>query len=148
MADEQDLFERIWYGQRDGRLDLGVDLTVANKPSSPVFSRSDNLLPWLALVCLVLVGWRLGGWVAALAVAASMIILIATTINFAVMRRLRLRAVDYAMSGAKGFDELWALGALSLRLNGEEASEIQGPDDDWRRFATQRLPKTQAERER
>ena len=148
MADEQDLFERIWYGQRDGRIDLGVDLTIVNKPSSPVFSRSDNLLPWLALICLVAVGWRLGGWVAALAVAASMIILIATTINFAVMRRLRLRAVDYAMSGTKGFDELWSLGALSLRMAGEDASEIQGPDDDWRQFANQRLPKTQAERER
>ena len=148
MADEQDLFERIWYGERDGRLDLGVDLKILNKPGSPVFSRSDTLLPWLAMICLTIVGWRLGGWVGALAAAGAMIVLIATTINFAVMRRLRLRALDYALSGLSGFDRLWAMGALSLRLRGEPESEIRGPDDDWRGFAQARLPKTRAERGR
>lgn len=146
MADEQDLFERIWYGQRDGRIDLGVDLQLLNKPGSPVFSRSDTLLPWVALICLTIVGWRLGGWVGALAAGCSTVILIATTINFAVMRRLRKRTLEYALSGVKGFEDLWARGALSLRMAGEAASEVRGPDGDWRAFADRRLPKTQAER--
>jgi hypothetical protein len=147
MVDDQDLFERIWYAERDRKVDLGADLKLLNKPNSPVFSRSDNLLPWVALICLVVVGWRLAGWVGALASAASMIILMATSINLAVMGRLRKRSLAYALSGRKGFDELWAAGALSIRLKHDDASEIKGPEEDWRAFARQRLPKTKAERD-
>lgn len=148
MTDSQDLFERIWYGQRDGRVDFGVELKLLNKPGSPVFSRSDNLLPWVALICLGIVGWRLGGWVGAAVVVASMLILIATTINFAVMRRLRQRTIEYALSGRSGFDDLWSHGALSILLHGEPDSEVRGPDGDWQTFAETRLPKTVAERGR
>lgn len=146
MADEQDLFERVWYGERDGRIDLGVDLKRLNKPNSPVFSHVDHLLPWAALICLAIAGWRLGGWVGAFAAAASMLVLILTTINWAVMDRLRKRTVAHAMSGRSGFDELWALGGLSIRIKGEATSEVKGPDGDWRAFARSRLPKTAAER--
>lgn len=148
MADEQDLFERIWYAERDKRIELGVDLKLLNRPRSPVFSRSDNLLPWVALICLGAVGWRLGGWIGVAAAVGGMVILMATTINFAVMRRLRMRSLDYALSGVRGFDDLWALGALSVRIAGEEAGEVLSPDGDWRLFASQRLPKTKAERGR
>ncbi len=147
MDDAQDLYERIWYGERDGRIDFGLDLKMLTKQGSPVFSHADNLLPWIALICLTLVGWRLGGWVGALTAAASMIILIATSINFAVMRRLRKRSLEYAMSGRAAFDELWAHGAVSVRLKGQADTEIKGPEGDWRAFARQRLPKTKAERQ-
>ena len=146
MADEQDLFERIWYAERDGRIELGIDLKRLNRPDSPVFSRRDMLLPWVALVCIVVVGWRMGGWLGAGTAAAAMLILMATTINFAVMRRLRQRAHAYALSGLAGFDDLWGYGALSVRLKDDAASEIEGPEDDWRGFARVRLPKTNAER--
>lgn len=148
MADEQDLFERVWYAERDGRIDLGFELKLLNKPGSPVFSIADIMLPWVATLCLAVVGWRLGGWVGAGVAIASMIILIATTINFAVMRRLRRRALDYALSGRRGFDDLWRMGALSVRLKDQPASEIRGPEGDWRGFASSRLPKTRAERGR
>lgn len=147
MADDQDLYERVWYAERDGKIDLGVDLKALNKPESPVFSRSDHLLPWLALICVTIVGWQLGGWVAGLAAAASMVILIATTINLAVMDRLRKRALKYALSGRAAFDELWGMGGLSLRVKDEPQSEVCGPVDDWRGFARARLKKTKAERE-
>jgi len=148
MTDPQDLFERIWYGHRDGRIDFGVELKLLNKPGSPVFSRSDNLLPLVALICLGIVGWRLGGWVGAAAAVAAMTIMIATTINFAVMRRLRQRTIDYALSGQTGFDDLWSHGALSILVRGEPDSETRGPDGDWQAFAEARLPKTAAERGR
>ena len=146
MADEQELFERIWYGERDGLVDLGLDLKLLNKPGSPVYRLSDNMLPWLAFVCLVVVGWRLGGWVGAAAAGASMLILFATTINFAVNRRLRQRAMNYALSGKVGFDDLWRRGVVSLRIAGEATSEIKGPAQDWRDFAQRRLPRTKAAR--
>jgi len=146
MADDQDLFERIWYGDRDGLVELGLDLKLLNKPGSPVYRRADNVLPWLAFVCLVIVGWRIGGWVGAAAAGASTLILIATTINFAVHRRLRQRGLAHALSGRTGLDELWRAGALSLRLKTDDASEMKGPDQDWRDFARHRLKKTEAER--
>lgn len=147
MADEQDLFERIWYAARDGRVDIGVDLKALNKPASPVFSMSDMLLPWLATICIAIVGWRLAGWIGAAVALSSMLVLLATTINFVVMRRLRKRSVDYALSGRPGFEELWRFGGLSLRLKGDPASEVNAPDDDWQGFARRRLPKTEAETE-
>lgn len=147
MADVQDLFERVWYGERDGRIDIGVDLKRLNTPKSPVFSHVDHLLPWAALICLAVAGWRLGGWIGAAAAASSMLVLILTTINWAVMGRLRKRTLAYAMSGRHGFEELWAFGGLSLRIKGDAASEVVGPDGDWRGFARSRLPKTAAERQ-
>ena len=141
MADEQDLFERIWYADQNGRIDIGFNLKRLNKPDSPVFSHSDNLLPWAAFACLTYGGWRLGGWIGAVATAASMVVLIATTVNWAVMSRLRKRALAHALSGQQGFDELWAMGALSVRLKNDPSSEVEGPGDDWRAFARRRLPK-------
>jgi len=139
---DQALFERIWYAERDGRIDLGFDLKLLNRPGSPVYRMSDNVLPWVAFVCLVVVGWRLAGWIGALAAAAATVVLIATTVNFAVMGRLRARARAHALSGRIGFAELWRLGALSLRLKGDPASEMQSPAQDWRDFARRRLPKS------
>ncbi|MEQ9123352.1 MAG: hypothetical protein RIM80_12385 [Alphaproteobacteria bacterium] len=138
---DQALFERIWYAERDRRIDLGFDLKLLNRPGSPVYKMSDNVLPWVAFLCLVVVGWRLAGWIGALAAGAATVVLIATTVNFAVMGRLRARAREHALSGRIGFAELWRLGAVSLRLKGDAASEMQGPAQDWRDFARRRLPK-------
>ena len=147
MASEQDLFERVWYAEQAGRIDIGFDLKQLNRPGSPVFSHADHLLPWAAFACLTYGGWRLGDWIGALAAAVSMLVLTLTTINWAVMFRLRKRSLAYALSGRQGLGELWATGAMSLRLKDDDASEIQGPGDDWRDFARRRLPPTAAELE-
>ena len=144
MAEDQALFERIWYAARDGRVEIGTDLKRLNRPGSPVFSHAEVLLPWLALICLTIGAWQIGGWMIGLAVAVSMLILLGTTINFLVLTRVRKRAIAYALSGLDGFAELWASGALTLRLKDDEASEISGPDDDWRSFAFKRLPEIEA----
>lgn len=140
MADPQEMYERVWHAERAGEIEFGIDLKLLNKPTSPIFSHSDNLLPWAMLICLVIVGWQLGGWVGALAAGSASLVLIATTINFLVMRRLRQRAVDYALSGREGFDELWRFGALSIRLSADPTQESEGPADDWTAFAAARLP--------
>ena len=140
MADDQALFERIWYAARDGRVEIGTDLKRLNRPGSPVFSHAETLSPWLALVCLTIAGWLIGGWIVGLAVLFGMLILIGTTINFIVLTRLRNRALAYAMSGLGGFISLWEEGALTLRLKDDEASEIEAPDGDWRSFVSRHLP--------
>lgn len=145
LRSDQALYERIWVAHRDKKIDIGVDLKRLNKPGGPMYRRSDNLLPWVALICLSIVGYRMVGWIGVLAVVASMAVLMATTINFAVMSRLRVRTMEYTLSGRQGFEELWAGGGLTLRMPGEPASEISGPDGDWRMFARQRLEKGDAE---
>ena len=146
-ADDQTLYERIWLAQRDGQVVIGTDLKVLNHPNSPVFKRSDNLLPWVAAIFLAIAGYRIAGWIGLIAVSAGMAVLMMTTISFAVLSRVRTRAVDYALSGREGFEALWSYGGLSLKLTNDSASEIKSPMGDWRAFARQRLPKADSELE-
>lgn len=137
--DDQALYDRIWLAQRDGKVEIGTDLRALNKPGSPAYKRSENLLPWVAFGALTLVGYQMAGWIGAVAVATGMAVLMMTTFSFLVLSRVRNRAKDYALSGRMGFEQLWDGGGLTLRMTGDAASEITGPDDDWRTFARQRL---------
>jgi hypothetical protein len=143
--DIQDLYERIWYGVQGQRVQLGFDLKLLNKPGSPVFSARDALLPWMALLLLAIGGWRVGGWIGSAAAVLAMLVLMATTINYAVMKRLRERSEKYALSGHLSFEELWQVGAISLRIAGNDSEEFKGPSMEWTAFARQ-LPKTEAEK--
>ena len=129
----------------DSKVDIGAQLKVLNHPRSPVFKRSDNLLPWVAFICLSIVGYRLAGWVGFLAISTSMAVLMMTTISFAVMSRLRKRTLAYALSGRQGFEELWAGGGLTIRMVGDPSSEVRAPDGDWLAFARQHLPRADNE---
>lgn len=144
-ADAQVLYERIWLAHRDAKADIGTQLKVLNKPGSPVYRRSDNLLPWIAFVCLAIVGYQLGGWIGLAAIASAMAVLMMTTISFAVMSRLRKRTIDYALSGRQGFEELWDGGGLTIRMVGNPSTEVRGPDGDWRAFARKNLPRAESE---
>lgn len=135
-ADEEDveLFKRLWYANRDARIDIGVDLRHFNKPGSPTFDRMDNALPIVATGCCTATAWMLGGWIWGLAVFGSGIIFSMTTMNIWLMQRLRKRTIDLALSGAKGWEEAWRYGGISLRRAGQEL-ETTGPAEDWRAFA-------------
>lgn len=145
--EDQALYERIWLAQRDGKVEIGTELRALNKPGSPIFKWSENLLPWVAFVALTLVGLKMAGWIGAVAVAAGMTVLMMTTFSFLVLSRVRKRAKDYALSGRVGFETLWNGGGLTLRLTGDAASEINSPDDDWQTFARERLAFTKGDAE-
>jgi len=144
---DQVLYERIWLALRDEKISLGTDLKRLNHPSSPVFKRSDNLLPWIAVIMLAIAGYRIAGWIGLVAVAASMAILMMTTISIAVLSRVRKRAVEIALSGKDGFETLWQYGGLTVMLPGNRESEVQSPDGDWRAFARKHLPPAESELE-
>lgn len=133
-ADDIELFKRLWYANRDGQIDIGVDLRRFNRPGSPTFDRRDNTLPILGTVCCALTAWMLGGWVWGLAILGSGVIFSVTTLNFWLMTRLRNRTLALALSGYDGWEEAWGYGGMSLRRRGEEA-ETTGPVQDWRPFA-------------
>lgn len=144
MATDQQLHARIRRAEPAREIEIGVDLRRLNRPDSPVFARWDNALPGFALVAAVLLAFVLGGWVWALAIAASGLILLATVVNLLVMTRLRTRALRMALADAEGWQRLWDLGGLTLRLPGRPESECAAPED-WRTLARRLSRRPQAE---
>lgn len=135
-ADDTELFKRLWYADRDEKIEIGVDLRRFNKPGSPTFDRKDNALPVVATICCTTTAWLLGGWVWGLAILGSCVIFSISTLNLWLMHRLRKRTMALALSGAEGWEMVWSFGGLSLRRKGQE-QEVAGPEQDWRRFARQ-----------
>lgn len=144
-GEDQSLFERIWYANRDNRVLIGIDLRHFNRPGSPTYSRFDNALPAIAAVCCTATAWLLGGWIWGLAILASSVILILTTANVWVMHRLRQRTLALALASVQGWLGVWRYGGISLRAlsdggKGVAPGEIAAPEGDWRAFARKRLP--------
>jgi hypothetical protein len=133
-AEDIELFKRVWYANRDGRIDIGIDLRHFNKAGSPTFEARDNALPIVATACCTATAWMLGGWIWGLAIFGSGIIFSMTTLNIWLMQRLRKRTIDLALSSAAGWEEMWRYGGVSLRRAGQELETI-GPAQDWRTFA-------------
>ncbi len=136
--DDSELFKRIWYAERDGKVHVGIDLRHYNKPGSPTFDRKDNALPTVGTVCCVATAWMLGGWIWGLAILFSCIVFAITTVNIWIMHRLRQRTIGLALGGYHDWDLLWQYGGLTLRRDGE-SQETNAGEADWRSFAD-RLP--------
>jgi len=137
--DDEELYEQIWDAERQGLLEIGIDLRRLNRPGSPAFSMWDNAIPGMLFVVAVLASLVFAGWVWALAVAASGLILLLTSVNFLVMMRLRRRAWTLARASLHHWRELWRMGGLSLRLIGRPEIEAHAPKGDWREFARRYL---------
>jgi hypothetical protein len=137
-ASDTELYKRIWYADRDGKVQIGIDLRRFNRDGSPTFSRRDNGLPLVLTACSVATAWMLGGWIWGLAILASGIIFSITTLNLWVMHRLRERTLAEARCGLAGWETLWRFGGISLRYSGEKVETVS-PANDWRDFAY-RLP--------
>lgn len=133
-ADDIELFKRVWYANRDEKIEIGVDLRHFNRPGSPTFDRKDNTLPVLAILCCTLSAWMLGGWIWGLAILASTVIFSLTTLNVWLMSRLRQRTLDMALGGIAGWQAAWAYGGVTIRRQGQ-TEEAVGSQEDWRPFA-------------
>ncbi len=144
MPTDTQLHDRIREAEAARRVEIGVELRRLNRPDSPVFGRWDNAVPAFVLIAAVVAAFVFGGWLVALATAASGLVLMLTTVNLAVMSLLRWRALDMALSGPEGWERLWAIGGLTLRLPRRPDTECKGPDGDWRAFVRRHLT-TEAE---
>ncbi len=139
MASRAALHLRIVAAEETRAVEIGVELRRLNKPDSPVFSRAENAAPFFVTVAAVAAGFWLGGWLWALAIGASALILVATGVHYLIMLRLRRRALAYALADAERWQRLWDLGALTLRLPRRDETRIDSPAGDWTGFAARHL---------
>ena len=139
MASRAALHERIVAAEGARAVEVGLDLRRLNEPDSPVFNRGENAVPFFVSVGAVFAALYLGGWVWALAVAGTALILMATGLQYLLMLRLRRRALAYALSDPEGWQRLWDLGGLTLRMPRRDDTLIDSPDGDWTGFATRHL---------
>ena len=120
-------------------VEVGLDLRRLNEPDSPVFNRGENAVPFFAAIAAVFAALYFGGWVWALAVAGTALILMATGLQYLLMLRLRRRALAYALSDPERWQRLWDLGGLTLRLPSRDDTLIDSPEGDWTGFAARHL---------
>ncbi len=139
MASRAALHERIAAAESARAVEVGIDLRRLNEPDSPVFNRAENTGPFFVAMAAVFAALWFGGWVWALAVGASALILMATGLQYLLMIRLRRRALAYALADPDRWQRLWDIGGLTLRLPQREETLVESPDGDWARFAARYL---------
>ena len=143
MASRAALHERIVAAEGAQAVEVGIDLRRLNEPDSPVFNRAENSAPFFVAMGSVFAALYFGGWIWALAVAGTALILMATGLQYVLMLRLRRRALAYALSDPERWQKLWDMGGLTLRMPGRDDTGIQSPEDDWTRFAARHLGQRQ-----
>ncbi len=139
MASRAALHERIVAAEGLRAVEVGIDLRRLNEPDSPVFNRVENTAPFFGAVGAVFAALYLGGWVWALAVAGTALILMATGLQYLLMLRLRRRARAYALSNPERWQRLWDMGGLTLRLPSRNDTLTDSPDGDWTGFVARHL---------
>ncbi len=139
MASRAVLHERIVAAEGAQVVEVGLDLRRLNEPDSPVFNRAENSVPFFVAMGAVFAALYFGGWVWALAVAGSALILMATGLQYLLMIRLRRRSLAYALSGPERWQRLWDKGGLTLRLPQREETLVESPEGDWTQFAARHL---------
>ncbi|MCY3980927.1 MAG: hypothetical protein OXF26_13405 [Alphaproteobacteria bacterium] len=139
MASRAALHERIVAAEGLRAVEVGIDLRRLNEPDSPVFNRAENTAPFFGAVGAVFAALYLGGWVWALAVAGTALILMATGLQYLLMLRLRRRALAYALSNLERWQRLWDMGGLTLRLPSRNDTLTDSPDGDWAGFVARHL---------
>ena len=139
MASRAALHERIVAAEGARAVEVGIDLRRLNEPDSPVFNRAENSGPFFAAMGAVFAAFYFGGWVWALAAAGTALILMATGLQYLLMLRLRRRALAYALSDPEGWQRLWDLGGLTLRLPSRDDTLVDSPEGDWPGFAARHL---------
>ena len=112
---------------------------MINSRRSPVHNLWENIVPY-GLILLVVVNYSytsgLPGFL------ASAMIGVAVGLGIApkwIMTKVRRRAVTYAFGSAKGWQELWDIGGLSIRLAANPEITCDSPDGDWQAFAREHL---------
>ena len=143
MASRAVLHERIVSAEGVRAVEVGIDLRRLNEPDSPVFNRAENTGPFFVAMGAVFVALYFGGWVWALAIGASALIVMATGLQYLLVLRLRRRALAYALSDPECWQRLWGMGGLTLRLPQREETLVDSPDGDWTDFAARHLGRRQ-----
>lgn len=129
----------VCQGYLNGDMHLGLKYFDLNKRGSPVFKMWEHILPYAMVIAVVAQYTYDFGYIG---FAASLLITGLLAFWFVPRwhaKRVRLRALEMALSGEEGWDKLWAVGGLGLRLAKDDSIGCDSPDGDWRAFAQKYL---------
>jgi len=98
------------------RIHLGMKPPI-NSRQSPVHNFWENVFPY------ALIGVPVGAFV----------------VPRWIMTKVRRRAVAHAFASEEGWDGLWRVGGMSMRLAEDIDVTLDSPEGDWRAFALQYL---------
>lgn len=131
----EDNFHSLLKESRDsGEIEIGTNIWRINGPRSPVYSSVENALPYLILTVVVVAAFFLFGWMIAVIVLLVALILSVFLIPRIVSRRVRQRALNFALRNVDHWMSLWDAGALSLRMTNNSGARCRSPDGDWKEF--------------
>ena len=138
----------IYNAYQEGRIHIGPMFGVLNRKGAPDYSQVENYLPYGLLAGLIVVySFLMGLWGGVAAFLFSGLLILRPVPRW-ILKRLRHRTMDRAFGSEDGWDQLWGIGGLSIRLAGEVGTMCASPDGDWRGFAETHLqPKETAEPE-
>jgi hypothetical protein len=124
----------IYQAYVENKVHLGMKGAL-NSTRSPVHNLWENLVPY-ALVLLVIGNYTYTAGFQGFILTASLGLGVgAFVIPRWVMNKVRRRTMIVAFSSAEGWDSLWRIGGLSMRLDEDPEIVCDSPDDDWQAFA-------------
>ena len=139
--------ELIYYAYQEGRIHIGPIFGVLNRKGAPDYSQVENYLPYILLLGLIVFySYQMGLWWGVAAFLFSVLFVIRPVPRW-ILKRLRHRTMDRIFGSEEGWDQLWRLGGLSIRLAADVKTMCESPDGDWRRFAVTHLQPMQTEPE-
>ncbi|MEE8516757.1 MAG: hypothetical protein V3T02_08990, partial [Alphaproteobacteria bacterium] len=126
---------------------IGPIFGILNRKGAPDYSQVENYLPYILLVGLIVVySYQMGLWGGVAALLFSVLFVIRPVPRW-ILKRLRHRTMDRIFGSEEGWDQLWRLGGLSVRLSADVETMCISPDGDWQRFAVTHLQPIQTEPE-
>ncbi|MEE9196104.1 MAG: hypothetical protein V3U44_09700 [Alphaproteobacteria bacterium] len=137
----------IYNAYQEGRIHIGPIFAILNRKGAPDFSQVENYLPYGLLAGLIVIySFQMGMWggIAALLFA---VLLALRPVPRWILKRLRHRTMDRAFGSEEGWDQLWEIGGLSIRLAADVETMCEAPDGDWQRFAETHLQPINSEPE-
>jgi hypothetical protein len=130
--------ELLYRAYVANKIHLGMKGAL-NSRSSPVHNLWENTVPY-GLILLVIVNYTftsgLPGFLVSAMVGAAVGLGI---VPRWIMIKVRKRTVAYAFGSAKGWQELWSIGGLSIRLADNPEVMCDSPGGDWQAFAGEHL---------
>lgn len=130
--------ELLYRAYVTNKIHLGMKGAL-NSRASPVHNLWENIIPYL-LILIVVGNYTFTSGLQGLLLSASIGVPVGLWIVPRwIITKVRRRAVSYAFGSAKGWQELWSLGGLSMRLAADPTVICDSPEGDWQAFAREHL---------
>ena len=127
---EEHAFQALLRDYENGKIEIGVNTVKYNQAGAPFHRPWDNGLPALIIAGLVIWNFSLA-WEAGAVSLGCGVLFFFFFVGPWVLKRVRKRVLDFALSSSTAWQELWDEGGLSIRRGSEG---VFTPRDDWSAF--------------